>query len=147
MACLLGGLLAFAHDKFNLLYFIIALPGVIVVHLGTNLLDDYDDLKSGSADIRDSVQVQSTDPIRTVKAPYVQSDDIKINQLLLASFILFALGIAACIFLTIKSGWLVAAFAAAAASISFFYYMPPLKFSCRGPGELVVSLFNLPTTK
>jgi 1,4-dihydroxy-2-naphthoate octaprenyltransferase len=139
MACFLGGLLAYAHGAFNLLYFSIAFLGVMVVHLGTNLLDDYADLKAGGTGLRDAVQSESTDPIRTVKAPYVLSGDIKINQLLIAAFILFALGIAACIYLTIRSGWPVAVIAAAGAVISFFYSMPPLKFSYRGLGELVVS--------
>jgi 1,4-dihydroxy-2-naphthoate octaprenyltransferase len=139
MACLLGGLLAYAQNKFNLLYFSIALLGVMVVHLGTNLLDDYADLRAGGAGLRDAVRSDSPDPIRTVKAPYVLSGDIKMNQLLIAAFILFSLGIAACIFLTIRSGWPVAVIAAAGAIISFFYSMPPLKFSYRGLGELVVS--------
>lgn len=139
MACLLGGLLAYAHGEFNLLYFSIAFLGVMVVHLGTNLLDDYADLRAGGTGLRDAVQSQSTDPIRTVKAPYVLSGDIKMNQLLIVAFILFALGIAACIFLTIRSGWPVAVIAAAGAVICFFYSMPPLKFSYRGLGELVVS--------
>ena len=139
MACLLGGLLAYAQGKFNLLYFSIALLGVMVVHLGTNLLDDYADLRAGGAGLREAVQSGSSDPVRTVKAPYVLSGDIKLNQLLAASLILFALGIAACIFLTIQSGWPVAVIAAVGAIISFFYSMPPLKFSYRGLGELVVS--------
>jgi len=139
MACLLGGLLAYAHGEFNLLYFSIALLGVMVVHLGTNLLDDYADLRAGGAGLRDAVQSGSSDPIRTIKAPYVVSGDIKMNQLLIAACILFALGIAACIYLTIQSGWPVAVIAAIGAIISFFYSMPPLKFSYRGLGELVVS--------
>ena len=139
MACLLGGLLAYAQGEFNLLYFSIAFIGVMVVHLGANLLDDYADLKAGGIGLRDAVQSKVTDPVRTVKAPYVLSGDISMNQLLAASFILFALGIAACIYLTIQSGWPVAVIAAAGAIISFFSSMPPLKFSYRGLGELVVS--------
>ena len=139
MASILGGLLAYAHGEFNLLYFSIAFLGIMVVHLGTNLLDDYADLKAGGTGLRDAVQSESADPIRTVKAPYVVSGDIKINQLLIASLILFALGIAACIYLTVVSGWPVAVIAAVGAVISFFYSMPPLKFSYRGLGELVVS--------
>jgi len=139
MACLLGGLLAYAHGKFDLLYFSIAFLGVMVVHLGTNLLDDYADLRAGGTGLRDAVQSESADPIRTVKAPYVVSGDITVNQLLIASLILFAFGIAACVFLTISSGWPVAVIAAAGAVICFFYSMPPLKFSYRGLGELVVS--------
>jgi 1,4-dihydroxy-2-naphthoate octaprenyltransferase len=140
MACLLGGLIAYAHGLFNALYFIIALLGIAAVHLGTNLLDDYADLKASAPDLREQVQHESENPVRTVKAPYVLSGDITLNQLLSASFILFAIGIAACIFLTIKSGWPVAAIAAGGALISFFYSMPPLKFSYRGMGELVVSI-------
>jgi 1,4-dihydroxy-2-naphthoate polyprenyltransferase len=139
MPALLGGLLAFAHDKFNWLYFIIAFLGVLVVHAGTNLLDDYGDLKMGGDTIREKVQSESDDPVRIAKAPYVLNGDISLKQLLLASFILFALGIAACIYLTIQSGWPVAAIAAAGALICFFYSMPPLKLSYRGMGELVVS--------
>ena len=139
MACLLGGLLAYSHGEFNLLYFSIAFLGVMVVHLGTNLLDDYADLKAGGEGLRETVRSGSPDPIRTVKAPYVLSGDIKLNQLLIVSLTLFALGIAACIYLTIQSGWPVAVIAAAGAVISFFYSMPPLKFSYRGMGELVVS--------
>jgi 1,4-dihydroxy-2-naphthoate octaprenyltransferase len=139
MPALLGGLLAYAHDKFNWLYFIIAFLGVLIVHAGTNLLDDYGDLKMGGEKIREKVQNESADPIRIAKAPYVASGDITLNQLLLASFLLFALGIAACIYLTIQSGWPVAAIAAAGALICFFYSMPPLKLSYRGLGELVVS--------
>ncbi len=137
--CLLGGLLAFVHDKFNLLYFSIAFLGIIVVHLGTNLLDDYADLKIGGSSLRDRVQDANSDPIRTVKARYVLNGDIKLNHLLYASLGLFAPGIAACIFLTIKSGWPVAAIAAIGALICFFYSMPPISLSYHGLGELVVS--------
>jgi 1,4-dihydroxy-2-naphthoate polyprenyltransferase len=139
MPALLGGLLAFAHNKFNWLYFIIAFLGVLVVHAGTNLLDDYGDLKMGGDTIREKVQSESEDPIRIAKAPYVLNGDISLKQLLLASLILFALGTAACVYLTIQSGWPVAAIAAAGALICFFYSMPPLKLSYRGLGELVVS--------
>jgi 1,4-dihydroxy-2-naphthoate polyprenyltransferase len=140
MPASLGGLLAFAHGRFNPLYFIIALLGVLVVHLGTNLLDDYGDLRMGGALARDSAAKEGSGPTRTVKAPYVLSGDIKLNQLLYVALGLFAAGIAACIFLTVNSGWPVAAIAAGGAIICFFYSMPPLKLSYRGLGELVVSV-------
>jgi 1,4-dihydroxy-2-naphthoate polyprenyltransferase len=140
MPALLAGVLALDRHSFNLLNYCIAFLGIMVVHLGTNLLDDYGDLKIGGFHHREDVQNLSSDPIRTAKAPYVQNGDITLNQLLYVSLGLFAAGLTAGIYLTIKSGWPVAAIAFAGALICFFYSMPPLKLSYHGLGEFVVSI-------
>jgi len=138
-SAVLGGLIALANGKFDPVLFAIALAGLVAVHLGTNLLDDYADLKisgftSGAADGK----------LHPRKAPYVVSGTLKLNHVLYVSLGLFSFGVAACVYLTIVSGWLVAAIAATAAIICFFYSMPPLSLGYRGMGEIIVALATGP---
>ncbi len=138
MACAVGGLIAFYHGKFDPLLFLVTFAGLVAVHLGTNLLDDYADLKIGGFSIRNKVQ-QAGDTVRTEKAPYVINGTIKLDHVLYVSLGLFALGLLAGAYLTAISGWPVAAIAAAGAFFCFFYSMPPVKLCYRGMGEVAVA--------
>ena len=140
MPCILGGLIAFSDGSFNLVRFVIAFFGVMAVHLGTNLLDDYADLKIGGFSLRDKVQKIEDKGVRTIKAPYVVDGTIRLNHVLYFSLALFAVGIAAGVYLTIASGWPVAVIAILGAIICFFYSMPPLSLCYHGMGEMVVGL-------
>jgi len=140
MPCILGGLTAFADGYFDLVRFIIAFFGVLAVHLGTNLLDDYADLKIAGFYLRDKVKEAQGEGIRTAKAPYVVAGLIQLQHVFYVSLALFAVGTAAGVYLAVVSGWPVIVIAAFGAIICFFYSMPPLKLCYRGLGELVVSL-------
>lgn len=139
IACAAGGLIAFYHGKFDLLRFLVTFAGVMAVHLGTNLLDDYADLKIGGFSIRNEVK-QAGNAVRALKAPYVVDGTIKLQHVLYVSLGLFALGVLAGAYLTAISGWPVAAIAAAGAFFCFFYSMPPVKLCYRGMGEATVAL-------
>jgi len=144
MSCILGGLIAFSSGKFDLPRFIIALVGILLVHLGTNLIDDYADLKHAGFHLRDKVRQKEGAGIRTTKAPHIVDGTLKLNHVLYVSLALFAGGLAAGIYLTWVSGWPVAAIAVVGALICFFYSMPPLKLGYRGMGEFSVALTTGP---
>ncbi len=138
MPVILGGLTAFTNGFFDWSRFIIAFLGIIAVHAGTNLLDDYADLKIAGFFHRNKIRESKGEGIRTVKAPYVVNGTIRLQNVFYVSMALFAAGAAAGAYLTIVSGWPVIAIAAFGALICFFYSMPPVKLCYRGLGELVV---------
>jgi len=139
MPCAVAGLIAFCNDLFDPLRFVVTLIGLMAVHLGTNLLDDYADLRIGGFSVRSELQ-QAGDTVRTTKAPHIVDGTIKLNHVLYVSLGLFTLGIMACAYLIRVSGWPVAAIAAGGAFICFFYSMPPLSLCYRSMGEAVVGL-------
>jgi len=140
MPCILGGLTAFADHRFDVLRFVVAFLGIMAIHLGTNLLDDYADLKIGGFTLRDSVKAQKGEGIRTAKAPYIVDGSITMRQVLYAAWGLFGFGIASGAYLAFVSGWLIIAIAIFGGVICFFYSMPPIKLGYRGMGEAVVAL-------
>jgi len=139
MPCLVAGLVAFYQGLFDPLLFLVTLIGLMAVHLGANLLDDYADLKIAGFSVRNELQ-QAGDMVRTTKAPQVVNGTIKLDHVLYVSLGLFTVGIMACAYLAVVSGWPVAAIAAGGAFICFFYSMPPLSLCYRGMGEAVVAV-------
>jgi len=139
MPCLVAGLIAFYHGLFDPVRFLVTFIGLMAVSLGTYLLDDYADLKIAGFSVRNELQ-QAGDIVRTTKAPHVVNGTIKLNHVLYVSLGLFTVGIMACVYLAVVSGWPVAAIATGGAFICFFYSMPPLSLCYRGMGEAAVAV-------
>ena len=84
--------LSYGNAEFSWIAALAALVGVMFLHLGMNLLDDYFDYKVGSAEARKEVVGEGVRG-RMVQYPYLTSGEAKAKQLLVAVFAF--LGIAA----------------------------------------------------
>lgn len=106
---------------------VIAYFGIALVHLATNLSDDYFDYKRLK---------NFTNSEKTIKCAYLRNGQATLKELRnVILFMLISAGIIG-IFLTFLSGWKVLLFMIAAAPIALFYS----KLSSRGLGDFAVIL-------
>ena len=129
--------LSVGKGEFSVIAAVASVVGVMFLHLGMNLLDDWFDYLEGSAEAR---QVVANEGFRgrMVKYPYLTSGQATHRQLLgaVAAF----LGVAAlmgAVVLAIR-GWMILGWVAAALIIGVSYSGKPLKLGFRGLGELVI---------
>lgn len=129
--------LSYGNAEFSWIAALAALVGVMFLHLGLNLLDDYFDYRVGSADARKEVVGEGFRG-RMTKYPYLTSGEATPNQLLKAIFAF--LGIASVMGVVVFAirGWLILAWAVVAIIIGASYSGGPLKLGFRGLGELVI---------
>jgi len=145
MPWVLGGLVALAHGQFDALLYGVTLLGLVLAHLGTNLLDDCFDFATGSPLIRRDLQVQGV-RARMGKCQYILDGTMSIVETFLVAAGLFCLAFAVCLYLTWRCGWPVLAISVSAAVISLLYSAPPVRLSYRGLGELTVGFTMGPLT-
>ena len=129
--------LSVGKGEFSVIAAVASVVGVMFLHLGMNLLDDWFDYLEGSAEAR---QVVANEGFRgrMVKYPYLTSGQATHRQLLgaVAAF----LGVAAlmgAVVIAIR-GWMILGWVAAAFIIGVSYSGKPLKLGFRGLGELVI---------
>lgn len=129
--------LSYGNAEFSWMAALAALVGVMFLHLGMNLLDDYFDYRVGSAEARKEVVGEGFRG-RMVKYPYLTSGEATVKQLLVA--IACFLGIAAVMGVVVLAirGWIILLWVLAALLIGVSYSGGPLKLSFRGLGELVI---------
>ncbi len=130
---LVGTAAAFSSaHAFNALYFLLALIGMVFIHAGINLGNDYFD--------------QKTDAQNKTPTPFsggsrvIQDGLISANDIFLASMISFFIGSSIGLYLYMQLGATVLALGIAGVFIGFFYTAPPFKFGYRGIGEIMVGL-------
>ncbi len=129
--------LSYGAESFNWIAAVASVIGVVFLHLGLNLLDDWFDYKNGSAEARQTVLNEGFRS-RMVKYPYLTSGEATHKQLLVASllFMLLALSMGAVV-LAVRGvyiiGWIIAA-----VIIGVSYSGGPLKLAYHGLGELVI---------
>lgn len=123
----------------NVVYGILALFGVMLAHLGVNLIDDYFDFKREAGTVKSSDEKKSI-KMQKGKCKYLIDGEATLNQTLFVVCVYFALAAFIGLFLLIKCGWQVAAIAGAA---SFFCLLYPA-LTYWGLSEIAVGMTFAP---
>ena len=110
--------------------FIAALIGSIFIQIGTNLANDYSDAKRGAD------TVERLGPVRVTAAGLVAP-----RSVLVATWLAFAIAVAAGIYLATVAGWVIIAVGAASIAAGVLYTGGPRPYGYAGLGELFVFLF------
>ena len=116
-----------------------SLFGVMLLHLGMNLLDDWFDYKKGSAQAREQVANEGFRG-RMIKYPYLTSGEATPKQLLGAVGVFLALAAVMGAVVLLVRGWMILGWVAATLILGVSYSGGPLKLGFRGLGELVIFL-------
>jgi 1,4-dihydroxy-2-naphthoate polyprenyltransferase len=119
-----------AGDDFRWGAFIAALAGSILIQIGTNLANDYSDAKRG-ADTADRLG-----PVRVTSSGLVAP-----RRVLYATWLAFALAVAAGIYLATVAGPVILAVGAASILAGVLYTGGPRPYGYEGLGELFVFVF------
>lgn len=123
----------------NIFLGIVALIGVMLAHLGVNLIDDYFDFKREVGTIKSSEEKKSI-KMQKGKCKYLIDGRATINQTLFVVIIYFALAALIGLYLLIVCGWQIALIAGIAALFCLFY--PYLTYW--GLSELAVGMTFAP---
>jgi 1,4-dihydroxy-2-naphthoate polyprenyltransferase len=110
--------------------FIAALVGSIFIQIGTNLANDYSDAKRGAD------TVERLGPVRVTAAGLVAP-----QRVLVATWLAFAVAVAAGIYLATVAGWVIIAVGVASIAAGVLYTGGPRPYGYAGLGELFVFLF------
>ena len=129
--------LSYGQGEFSWIAAIASIIGVMFLHLGLNLLDDWFDYRVGSAEARQKVANEGFRG-RMIKYPYLTSGEATPKQLLgaIAAFLSIA-AVMGVIVIAIR-GWVILGWVAAALVIGVSYSGGPLKLGFRGLGEFVI---------
>lgn len=129
--------LSYGGEEFNLIAAVLSVIGVILLHLGLNLLDDWFDYKVGSAEARAKVADEGFRG-RMIKYPYLTSGEATHSQLLKAVAVFLSASALIGIIITMIRGWEILWWIATGIVIGVSYSGRPLKLGFRGLGEMVI---------
>lgn len=121
---------------FNIQYFLLTIVGLMLLHLGSNVMNDYFDVKDGTDDANTSYFQQYSGGSRAIELRLITLEGTqKLGiSLILASF---AIGI----YLAFNTGWPTFAIGIAGLFLGYFYTAPPLRLVAkRGLGEFAIML-------
>jgi 1,4-dihydroxy-2-naphthoate octaprenyltransferase len=127
---LVGTALAGYLHVFHPLRFVAALIGATFIQVGTNLSNDYSDARRG-ADAEDRLG-----PVRVTAGGLVPP-----RQVLVATYVSFAVAVLAGAYLIAVAGWVLLAIGAASILAGILYTGGPRPYGYEGLGELFVFLF------
>jgi 1,4-dihydroxy-2-naphthoate octaprenyltransferase len=127
---LVGTSLAGYAGVFHVLRFVAALLGSILIQVGTNLSNDYSDARRG-ADAEDRLG-----PVRVTAGGLVPP-----RQVLIATYVTFALAVLAGVYLIVVAGWQLLLVGAASILAGVAYTGGPKPYGYEGLGEVFVFLF------
>jgi 1,4-dihydroxy-2-naphthoate polyprenyltransferase len=131
----LGTAIAWQQTRvFHFGYFLLALIGVIFIHAGTNLSNDYFDHKSRADDKNKGFTPFSGG------SRVIQDGLISARKILIAAILFFFLASVIGFYLTAMRGWSVLIIGIIGVLSGYLYTASPVKFVYRGWGELVVAL-------
>jgi len=133
---ILGTVIAYVKTEFfNLFYFILTLLGAVSLHLGTNIINDYFDHKSGNDEANNEFVRPFSGGSRMIQLGLLTPLEV-----LTAAIIFFAVGIFIGLYLTFKCGLPVLILGLIGVISGFFYTAPILNWASCGFGELLVGL-------
>ena len=122
--------------NFNWSYFGLALLGVIFLHLGSNVMNDYFDVKDGTDDANNQYFQQYSGGSRAIELGLITLKGTR--NLGLA---LLAIGVLIGVILVSQTGLTTLWIGLAGLFLGYFYTAPPLRYvAWRGIGELGISL-------
>jgi 1,4-dihydroxy-2-naphthoate polyprenyltransferase len=127
---LVGTALADTAGVFHPLRFVAALLGALFIQVGANLSNDYSDARRG-ADTEDRLG-----PVRVTAGGLVPP-----RQVLIATYVTFALAILCGVYLIAVAGWQLLLVGAASIVAGVLYTGGPRPYGYEGLGELFVFLF------
>jgi 1,4-dihydroxy-2-naphthoate octaprenyltransferase len=122
--------IAWEDRTFRVGAFIAAMVGSIFIQIGTNLANDYSDAKRGAD------TVERLGPVRVTAAGLVAP-----RRVLVATWLAFAVAVAAGIYLTTVAGPVILAIGAVSILAGVLYTGGPRPYGYAGLGELFVFLF------
>ena len=131
--------LSVGNGSFSIVAAITSVIGVMCLHLGMNLLDDWYDYKIGSAEARQQVANEGFRG-RMIKYPYLTSGQATHKQLLKAVLCFFVFAAVMGLVVISIRGWMILGWVIAGLLIGVSYSGWPLKLGYRGLGELVIFL-------
>jgi 1,4-dihydroxy-2-naphthoate polyprenyltransferase len=138
LPAILGSLFAFRETgKFNFLFMLLTVIGVVSLHIGANLINDYFDHLSGA----DAKNMEGAFPF-SGGSRFIQNGVIPPRRFLWASIICFSLALAIGIFLFISVGKWVLIFGLIGLASCILYVSPKFSLTNIGLGEVAVG-FNL----
>lgn len=139
LPALLAVCLAFHRPGFSWWLAVLAVSGVVLGHLGCNLLDDFFDYLKKESSYRNRLEHQGM-RARISKCTYLSSGAATVKQLFAASSC-FCIGALICGgVIWYYRGDTIVWIALATALLGFFYSGPPFRLCYRGLGELQVGL-------
>jgi 1,4-dihydroxy-2-naphthoate octaprenyltransferase len=122
-----------AEREFDPLLFALALAGSVVIHAGTNLVNDYFD------------HVKGTDNAESLgQSGMIQRGVLSARAVLIGGLVAFAAGAAIGLVIAAMTGWPVLALGVASVAAGYFYTASPFSLAYRGLGEVVVFVFMGP---
>jgi len=136
VSILLGTAIAWTrHKQFYPEYFSLALLAGILLHLGTNVANDYFDHKSGNDDVNKDFVRPFSGGSRVIQLGLLTPTEV-----LSGALVFYACGALIGLYLTLTRGFLVLFLGLIGLFSGFFYTAPPLSWASRGIGEALVGL-------
>ena len=121
---------------FNLLYFLLALCGVIFAMAGCYTFNEYFDFKSG---VDTAVRAKDITPF-SGGSRVLPEGLIQPSSVFKAGLVFWMLASLIGIYLTLVRGWVVLLLAFAGLFTGVFYTSPPFKWAYRGLGEVLIGI-------
>ena len=136
VSIILGASIAWSRNGvFDLRFFLLSLVAGSLLHLGTNVANDYFDHKSGG----DAINKEYVRPF-TGGSRIIQLGLLKPREVLLEASILYIAGTSIGIYLAFYRGLFVLVLGLIGLFSGIFYASPPFKLANRGVGEIFVGV-------
>jgi 1,4-dihydroxy-2-naphthoate octaprenyltransferase len=136
VSVILGASIAWMRNQvFNPLFFLLTLVGGVLLHAGTNVLNDYFDYKSGN----DQVNIEFVRPF-SGGSRMIQLGLLTPFEVLSGALLFYILGSAIGLYLTWAVGPIVLLLGLIGLISGFFYTAPPVSWASKGLGEVLIGL-------